>query len=979
MLLKNPRYSVKFFAILTYSALSAAQLSSVTAQTPTEAPAAPIGPVAPATLNRLFNETDAAFAAKDYNTALEKTQELLRLIGDNKNAPLELLNFNVGLALLLGEKPVEAEAAFKECVKKFPQGEYTSRCYLGIGRASIMQNTEAKKNAAVEAFKIAAKDPKLRSEAGLSLGQIYTDLKRYDEAMVVFKSLMGSDISTPQQTTAAVEVIGLLADSGKTKDLASYLDRLKDQSGIRDSIAWFANQVLARGDDLLSQGSYDTALTIYRSIPPRSQIIEIQTNALNSQRQDLQLLQARLNADKDKPVEQQSRGAAELVNTLKPAIEISEQALKAIQEKSDLDAALIMRRGRCLYNLNRFEEALLCFRTIRIKHATSSESKAAAYGEIVLLSKLDNLSEMKARCDDYIRKYPDDEKAEQVATIAGEVLVKNEQWKEVQSFYNELESKFPNSQNLDLYIFRQGVAQFQDGQIKEAIPFFEKFKKNYPQSPSFETAVYYLALCHFLTGDYKPTMTACKEYLSTFPDGIYEGDIRYRLAFIDSNDKSEDQSDKIIRDLSTFLQKRPNDSAIGSILCLLADTYKKKKSDKVDELGKLQKLALEAYKKAALSDSSDSVIQYALDSATSIMQSNKDWAGISQIHTEIIKRKPDSPMALTSAAQVAKMKIRENKTDEAIQILSGTIKLNLGDPANEQVEFIIDELVKTFIPPRKKINELNIDELDAKLTDTLNKIAAGQENATTNARIYFARARLALILKRTDIHNTHLKGIATINKNDPGVLSPALLAASGDILLKEGDLEAAESMYKRLLERYQNGMFADAGPVGLGNVALARKQPDKALEIFTNALDDNPGMSRFKEANLGKMQSMIELGKLDAAEKFGNEIVGDKSFRGEASAKIYLMLARVQRELAKKASNAEKKKEYLSTAIALYQRPIVAAQAFPDVCAEAHWQAYETCMEQGNKVDADLYMKKLAEHPKLRNTARQKQAIDLLK
>ena len=42
-----------------------------------------------------------------------------------------------------------------------------------------------------------------------------------------------------------------------------------------------------------------------------------------------------------------------------------------------------MRRGRCLFNLNRFEEALVCFRTIRTKYATSPDAQFAAYAEIV--------------------------------------------------------------------------------------------------------------------------------------------------------------------------------------------------------------------------------------------------------------------------------------------------------------------------------------------------------------------------------------------------------------------------------------------------------------------------------------------------------------------------------------------------------------------------------------------------------------------
>ncbi len=90
----------------------------------------------------------------------------------------------------------------------------------------MLQDTPEKKQQAIEALKNAAKDPKYRSEAGLWLGQVYTDLGKHDEALKVFRSLMGSDVRTPQQTTAAVEVIGLLADTGKLEDLTAYLDRL---------------------------------------------------------------------------------------------------------------------------------------------------------------------------------------------------------------------------------------------------------------------------------------------------------------------------------------------------------------------------------------------------------------------------------------------------------------------------------------------------------------------------------------------------------------------------------------------------------------------------------------------------------------------------------------------------------------------------------------------------------------------------------
>ena len=436
-------------------------------------PPAPITAVAPATLNRLFSEAEAAFAAKDFDTAVAKIQELLAALGTRKDAPLELLHFNLGLGHLLAGRAEEAEAAFTECLKKFPKGEYASRCYLGVGRACIMQGKE-KNQRAIDALKLAAMDPKFRSEAGLSLGQVYLDEGMRDEAMVVFKSLMGSDIRSPQQTTAAVEVIGLIADSGKVEDLVPYLERLSNQSGVRDAIAWYTNQVVRRGDELVQAQAYDSALAIYRTVPPRNQILSIQKSALESMRRDVSILEKRVASEKTKPLNQRST-ASEFLNSLKPAVELAETALAAIEEKPELDAMLLMRRGRCLYYLDRFEEALVCFRTIRNKFPSAEDAEPAAYAEIVILNKLKKIEEIKALCDAYLRKYPESSNGEQVATLAGEVLVQSGNWGEVGKFYSNLEKQFPKSENLDRYKFFQGLALFQDGDFKKSGPIFTAF------------------------------------------------------------------------------------------------------------------------------------------------------------------------------------------------------------------------------------------------------------------------------------------------------------------------------------------------------------------------------------------------------------------------------------------------------------------------------------------------------------------------
>ncbi len=949
---------------------------------------APAVPVAPATLNRLFNEAEKAFIEKNYDVAVAKLKELLVALGPKKDVPLELLYFNIGLGYLLGEKNAEAETAFEECLKRFPKGEYASRCHLGIGRAAVLQDTPEKKERAVTALKIAAADPQYRSEAGLWLGQVYSDLGRNEEALTVFRSLMGSDIRSPQQTTAAVEVIGLLAETGKLEDLVLYLDRLINQAGVRDAMAWYTNQVIVRGDELVGAEDYNSALAIYRSIPSRGDILETQKTALESQRKDLAQLERRALADQDKPLNQRSK-ASELVANLKPAVELAETALKAIEEKTNLDAALLMRRGRCLYYLDRNEEALVCFRTIRAKYGTTEDAKPAAFAEIIIYNKLKNIPKLKELCLDYLRKYPDAENAEQVGTLSGEVLVQMGEWKEVGNFYKDLEKNFPKSENLDRYTFFQAVALFQDANFKESSPLFDKFLKNFPNSALIENALYYVAMSNFLQGEsrYKETLSSIKEYLSKFPDGRFAGDMRYRLAFIDFNDKGPDtddltkvaeyenkMSDKLIKDLNSFIAQHPDDLSLGSMLCLIADAWKRKTSQKTDELAKFERNALEAYKKAVWSDSPDDVIQYALDAATTILQSSKDWVGIAALHSEFLKKKPENSLALLSVSWIIKSLAREGKSDEAAEIVANALKGKIGNPANEQVEFLLDELVKTLIP-RKKPKDINIEELDKKLIDIINNAVKDQENTTTSARVFYARARLAELLRRRDLSDQYLKGVATFNAKDPSKLSPALLAVSGDILLKLGQLDDAEGMYRRLVDRYKEGLYADAGPVGLGYIALARKKPDEALAIFENALTNNPGMSRFKETTLGKIEALYDLGRLEDAEKFAQQTVGDKMFRGEASGKANLLLGKIYRKQAEKDADPTKSGELLKKAYATYQLIYLRNQSVPEIAAEAAWQAHETANEMGDREKAEENLKYLKDNPKLKDTIRVKQVI----
>lgn len=412
--------------------------------------------------------------------------------------------------------------------------------------------------------------------------------------------------------------------------------------------------------------------------------------------------------------------------------------------------------------------------------------------------------------------------------------------------------------------------------------------------------------------------------------------------------------------------KHAEDAASGSELCLLGDAYKDQ--DRLDE-------ALDSYKKAVWTDSPDDIIQYALDSATGIMKANKDWEGIAKLHGEFIARKPDSQLAVLSATHVARMYTRLGKSAEATEIIAKTLKSRIGDPAAVQVDFLLDELVKSMVP-RKRARDIDADALDQQLKELLEKVAGPDANSTAKVRACYARVRLAQMLKRGDRSSAFLKDIARQNAKDPSVLSPALLSVSGDTLLKSGDVDGAEKMFQWLKDHHA-AKFGNVGSIGLGNVALARKKPEDALRIFDEVLANHPAVPESNAATLGKLQALSELNRIDEAMKLASESLNNRAFKGESTARIHLLLGGLYEKKAAAAAGDEARR-FLMLAHATYQRVYVAYLGFPDLCADGYLRAAGVHKKLGDEGKAREILKALAEHPNLQNTEAAKKAKAML-
>jgi TolA-binding protein len=332
-------------------------------------------------------------------------------------------------------------------------------------------------------------------------------------------------------------------------------------------------------------------------------------------------------------------------------------------------------------------------------------------------------------------------------------------------------------------------------------------------------------------------------------------------------------------------------------------------------------------------------------------------------------------MALMAANWVSKAMGRLGKPEEGAAILAEVMAKSIGNPDKEQVEFLISEIAKSMAPRKKEPGMLK--ELDEKLVAMLNKAAEGKESPTTNARIQYGRAQLARLMRDPKAAETLMTNVANDENVPVEALSPALLTECADILLKNGNLDRAEMMFRRLADKYQQSTYSDAGPVGMGQVALLRKEPQKALEIFDNAITNLPGMSRLKEAMFGKLEALRDLEKFDEAEELALKIVGDRSFRGRTIPKAYMVLAEVLRKKADK-QDVKTSMATLKSAHAYYQRVYLTYRKEADLCAESYFRAYETAKQLGDVKLANETLKELIADPKLKDTEEVKKAKTLV-
>ncbi|WP_395751877.1 tetratricopeptide repeat protein [Prosthecobacter sp.] len=957
------------------AALALAASSPAFSQAPP--PAAPAAPAAPGALNiqqeteALVNAAGALFAEAKYQEALAK----LAIAKKNlNNKPFESILFTEGACYYnLNDYPKAIEA-LEAYVKEFPTGGAIIDVRMALGRSYIASKQEDK---GIEVLTdVVRNSPEKKAEAGLIIADTLNKQGKQDEALKILTNVIEGGIRSAESIQAAMLAANIYVATGKLDEATALMDKVRNFASGGDSIAQMNNIYLKLGDEMMEKKAYKEALGAYQLVRKKAEISRIQADQIAK-------LEGQLKT---------AKGVRK--DEIETKLKANREIMAEIEKRTDYDASLYYRLGRCYYEMgapredgagdpSRLWQAILAFEVIVNEYKQFPQRDKCLYGLITVNAALKRIEQVGKECTEFVDLFPDSEMVGEVGMMKGMILYQNKKSKEaIIALKDAMRAPKADKERLSFVI---GSILFELQSFDECRQNYEALLQNYPQTIYKDDVQYRIALTYFYQNDYKSVTKALKTYIKDNPKGQYVVDARYRLAFIDfqGGDKKNAEAE-----LLSIIKDAPNDQNIGQVHALLGDIYNQRAD---------YENAMVHFAAAVDKAKTDDVLTYALDQLTDLYVGANKWKELAEVWQRYYNtHKDNEDLSLKAILWISRALIKDGKVEDAKKLLAEHIKTRIPNVANQQVEGLIQQLVTISAPKRRRATaaaapapaptdgakpadgtkpaegaaapppapEQTFEEVEKQLEELLSPPQAAM-NGTAQMRILFAKTWLAKTMKLPDKAEKYFNIIIEVAKPDD--LSPMLLATVGDSARKKGDLTKAEACYTRLNELFKDSEYADGAAVGKGEIAFEKGEYDKALELFRAALSDYPGSSRVLDATQGEAKTLFKLKKYDEAKKIFEQIANTKEWRGHATANALRMLGEIEAAQGKHEAS-----------IAYFQRVFIAHQKWKDEMAKAYLLCSKSFIALSKKEEAKKTLEEMLARKDLEGQPEMKEAEKLL-
>ena len=844
----------------------------------------------------------------------------------------------------------KAEAIATKFLARTSSGGTANDTRLVLGLSLALQNKFAE---AVPVFATLEESITYRDKARMYRAMA---AQQSNQPAVAIDALNRILADSPRDAEWANSALSLISLHLQAKDFASAsrgLDLLRANLRIVDNLAGLNVLSLQLGDVLLAANDPAGALSAYRTVLPRTELLRLQKQ--RTARMESQL--ARLKQQNITSIE-----AAENAQSIESRIKATKTALDEIGQRADYDATLFYRLGHTFLLRGGPWEAALIFQRL-LKEFPESTEREQTYAELVrAYADSGRVDKMRSALDDFMRATPDSKLLPQTLYVAAQAAIEKDRKDMQLEFFTVGVNQFPDSELAEQMMLMQTNAHFAGGRFEEARTASGKYLEKYTSGRFAEDAAYLHAMATLVLGHAEDAIKEIGEYLSKYPEGRFVADGRYRICAaqyaLQNYPEAEAQLESWLRDYPTEHPQR------GEALSTQGDVFAGQ--ERIDA-------AIKSYRAAMGTKLSDDQLGYVLDELTKHYQGKRDYATAAVMWEEFARENPDHPFVINAAYWIGKLRSREGKYDEAVAQMGEIARRYLTDPTRDAVERLLSQMAAILArnpkagPDGVKPPPLAPEVIAARVRQEL-LTSQNRDNPTVKARVLFTEAEVASLRKNTVLRDQLLVRIG--EETAAEALSPGLLGGVGDQLLAQGKTERAQACYDQLVTSYPKSMYADFGYVGLAEIAYQAGDYDTALRQFNNAIDRAGARFKLREATLGQAKTLLAQGKLEQSKELFEQIAGNKSWRGPATAQSIYSLGEI---LLKRGGPDE-----LAQAQAHFQRVFISYKKYTPWVARAYLSSGETFEKLGKPREALATYREMKRDVRLTNFPEYKTGSDRL-
>jgi tetratricopeptide (TPR) repeat protein len=818
-------------------------------------------------------------------------------------------------------------AELGEALEKLPTVGATAlaeaRMIRGLSLALQQKYAEA-----VPVFKSAEDSTTYRDKALLYGAMSANQAGQLPVAIETYNRLLATSPRDRDWADAALTLIDIHLRAGNTPDARRGLALLRGNLGLVDNLAGLNLLSLQLGDALMKAGDNAGALAAFRNITTRDALVAEQKKRNAGLERAL---------ERYKGMTRPSATDADTIRRLNSRLEQAKASLEQVEKLAGFDATLRYRLAYTFQERGGVWEAALLYEDLIANYPESTERENAYFGLVRAYADAGRFDKVRDSVERFTRAYPQSKFGPQALYLAAMAAGQRNDIEGQLTFLGLATDKYGSDNALaEPMRLMRANALFTLARYAEAKEIVVAYAKDFPKGQFIEEARYLAAMADLAEGRASESEKQVRDYLKDYPEGRFVPDARYRLAAAAyaKQDYKEciELADKWLADYP------PEQPQRGELHALRADA--------LAGLGRIED-AIVAYHEALNLPLSDEQLGYVLDELTRHYQSRREYDAAVAMWEQFASERPDHPFVINAAYWISRIRNKEGKSEEALELVSLITRRYVNDPTRGDVERLLVEVAATLgRPPRKKKGEPKPEPVPEQVLFTrvneLLLVGNTRHNPTAQARALFTQSEIASIREKPALRDQLLSEIAS--KFAPDQLPPGILGKVGDALLAQGQPELAKKFYEQILAAHPKSIFADYGYVGLGEIALIEGNGDEAVARFNAAIDIAGARFKLKEATLGRARAQLLLGRMDAARELLEQVAGNRSWRGEATAEALFLLGEI--------SLRRGTPDDLAKAQAHYQRIYLSYKRFPVWVSKAYLRSAETFEKLGQYQEA---------------------------